>query len=244
MPGATAANSQSYLAVGATRRDSRGARVRATFRNVTRFSFNTILLAIILAILAIPTAIGVMRFGLFTQPTASTKPTPTPRPIPTPYPGYRTLKSPLYTIAYPAGWQYTAQDQAQRAGYILREDDFAGSSHVSLAVATTQTVPRDRLVPLLDSIAASLTDPYQAANFQVLSPTQAGPRYDGQQWLSNGFTFELSDGKISVVVQGVALATNYGVGTYVIVFLAPQSQFGDMQNRYLNPILASFRFRT
>jgi hypothetical protein len=244
MPGATAANSQSYLVVGAGRVDSRGARLRAALRHVTRFSFNTILLAIILAILAIPTAIGVMRFGLFTQPATNTKPTPTPRPVPTPYPGYRTLQAPLYTMAYPAAWQHTTQDQAQRAGYMLREDDFAGSNHVSLAVATSQTVPRDRLVPLLDSIAASLTDPYQAANFQVLTPTQLGARYDGQQWLFNGFTFELSDGKTTVIVQGEALATNYGVGTYVIVFLAPQSQFGDMQSRYLNPMLASFRFRT
>lgn len=243
MPVSSQASSQSYLAVGPVRLDTPGARLTAALRHVTHFSFNMILLAIILTILAIPTAIGVVRFGLLNQPAANTKPTPTPRPIPTAYPGYRTLRTTLYTIAYPLAWHHTVQDQAQRAGYALQEHDFATTNHVSLAIATSQTVPQDRLVPLLDSIAVSLSDPYQAANFQILSPTQPGPTLDGQQWLSNGFTFDLSDGKTTVVIQGEALATNYGVGTYVMVFLAPQAQFGDVQNRYLRPMLASFRFR-
>jgi hypothetical protein len=236
------------LPPGITRQSSL---LSAVVYGLSRFTFNALLLGIILAILAIPTAIGLIR--LINSSAASlatrTQPTATPRPVPTAYPGYQTFRAGAYTIAFPSAWTHTGSSSTittpdATAPLAIPEDRFSGPTNVSLVVGATPLVADDQLQPILDGVAGAYQSGSGTSNFQTVAPARAGPTLDGQPSLLEKFTFVQFVRTQSVTFEGEALIANPQRGSYtcVLVFLAPQAQFAGLRTQYLAPMLASFRF--
>jgi hypothetical protein len=232
--------SRSYIRLHAVR-PARGALAYRILGDLTRLTFNMTLLAIILTILAIPTAIGISRVTGVNIPVPWHVAVPTPRPIPTPYPGYKTYRTANFNVAYPSGWALSALRDPPSGAQSVQGESFVGPGGASLIVSTIQAMPQDQLVGLLETTAPAVLD-VGAANFQVIVTPRVGPKLDGTQWLYEEFTFDATNGKQAVNVHAGALAANRGVHTYLIMFAASSAQFAAAEAQYFTPMLASFHF--
>lgn len=220
----------------------RGTAFLAAAGGLSRFTFNAILLVIILAIIAIPTGIGLMRLHILpTQGPVVAVPTAKAGAVSTPYPGYQTLRGTAYTIAYPVHWtRATTTLDLKFTGY-------SGSlplttlskSDTAVAVTSTPVLSGNLLQGMLDGVANAYAS--GNANFQQLSPP-ARPRVGGTSWIAEAFSFDKVEASKSVTIQAEVLIANHGLYTYVIVQQAPQSQFAAINSQYFARILSSFHF--
>jgi hypothetical protein len=243
MPAVGASLPPSFLGNQAPPPPRRGGSLLAAAGGLSRFTFNAILLTIILAIIAIPTGIGLMRLHVF-PPQTPLRAAPPAKTVlvPTPYHGYQTLRGAGFTLAYPLHWSHgTSSLTLASSGYSgsVPLNTLANGSDTSVAVASLPVVPANQLQGMLDAVANAYASGY--ANFQKLSPP-ATPRVGGTSWQAEAFAFDKVEANNSVTIRAEVLVANHGLHTYILVLRAAQSQFDAMYSQYFARILAAFHF--
>ena len=229
----------SYLAPAAPRRPSRGIAVIAGF---SRWTFNLLLVGIIVAILAIPISIGLSRLAAQHPPVVATHPTATPRAIPAPPSGYQQLLINALAIDYPAAWKHGTFSMTLDAAGTVQGNIYANSDHAAFAVSAIQAIPANTLQQILNMGLLPLnTEPTDS--FSPIVTPQLGPTLDVVRWQYEEYTFNLVTGQTTIRMHAVALVANRGAYTYIIVYQAPDGQFASLQSQYFQPMLDSFRFR-
>jgi hypothetical protein len=210
--------------------------------DLTRFTFNLVLLGIILTILAIPTAIGLSRLSGITLPIPWIVVSPTPRPIPTPSSGYHTYKGSTYNIAYPAAWKAATATDPLHLGGSVEQEGFSGPGNVSFNVGVYNIFPKDQLTSVLETGPKTTYSQGKAANFQVVVTPRPGPTLDGQRWMWEQFTYDWTDGQRTTTMEAVVLIANQGLYTYIMMYQAPAAQFANTKANTFDPMVGSFRF--
>lgn len=219
-----------------------GAAAAAIVARMGRLTFNLVLLAIILAVLAIPISLGLLRLSTIRQllpipahPTAAV-------PTIVAGPGFQIYSSPQFGLAYPTGWTHTNSTQSVAQVGTFQQDDFTDPTTATtiFTVDTLQAVPSDHLQLTLDTLAQSYRRG-SAANFTPLSAPAQGGTLAGHAAPEDVFTFDYNMGSKTLSMQGAALAYTQGLTTYVVIYAAPKAQFGAIQKQTFAPILASLR---
>jgi hypothetical protein len=208
-----------------------------TVGNVSRFTFNMVLLGLILLILAIPISIGLKHLQQ-AQPPAPAQAAATVVPTPTLAPGYTGTANALYSVAYPSSWKVSPGGATLACGCSLTGQVFSGAG-VTITIYAGPAVPADQLAQL-QGIAAAAIEPNQTPAPLALNKSVT---YDGSKWLENDYTVAAVQGNTSVQLEARVLAVDYGATTYLIVATAPRSQFSSANGQYIEAVLRSFRFQ-
>ncbi|HEY7832903.1 MAG TPA: zinc ribbon domain-containing protein, partial [Ktedonobacterales bacterium] len=202
----------------------------ALIGGLSRLTFNVLLLSIILAILAIPVGIGLMRLRGTPQGQTIVHPTATAAPIPTPFAGFKNFAGQAagFTIAYPVGWSARALGATVAGAGDMEGEAFstgAKGANVTFAVLTRPAISSPNLIGVLNNGYIPIV-PGQIANYNPLSAPDSGPVVAGEAWQQATYTFDLA----GVPMEATALVANHGALTYLIVFQAPQSQFSGLRS--------------
>lgn len=209
---------------------------------LSQLTLNLVLLAIIIAILAIPLSIAYSRLSELAHPTLVSRPTATARAIPAPPAGFKTLENSALDVAYPSAWKHASLALALNAAGNVQSDLYQQNDTVAIAFGTAAPLASSNLQAVLSSGVIAIT-PGPTDSFNPISPPQLGPTIDGVRWLRTEYTFNLVGSHQSTFMHAVALIANRGSYTYLIVYQAPDSQFGALAGQYFQPMLNSFRFR-
>jgi hypothetical protein len=202
-----------------------------------RLTLNTLVLATVLLLLVIPIFVGLTRLGVIG--TARSTPSPAaPTRVPTAVvlDGMAGYLGNSYSVAYPASWTHSAQDQQNSLGNV-HIDAFAQDDGTFAEVLTLASLPSDYLQLDIDSLGRG------AVNGGAPQALRTGQRvtYHGALWLEDDFTVSLPFAGKAVPEEMRVLGANYGIYTFVIVVVAPQASFATVNKATFEPMLQSFR---
>jgi hypothetical protein len=214
----------------------------ALFGRMARTTFNLTLLAVILAILAIPVSIGLGRLAALRPSASAVAASKTPRPVPTAYAGYTLYHTGLFSISYPNGWTEGTTARGVSTGATEQETDFTSPAKTTIfAVGTLPAVVSDQNAPTLQAVASAFPSG-NTANYVTIGAPATGKTVDGQATLEVDFTCDyVVSGRQLVNLQGTILLRTQGLTTYVVGYVAPRSQFASVQGQTFNPMVASLR---
>jgi hypothetical protein len=214
----------------------------ALFGSMARTTFNLTLLAIILAILAIPVSIGLGKLALLRPSAPAVAAAKTPHPVATPYAGYASYQNGLFSISYPNGWSKGTASRVIDSVGNEQETDFTSPDKTSIfAVGMLAAVPSDQSRPTLQAVA-SVFPAGNTANYITIGVPAVGKTVDGQAAIEIDFTCDyIAPGQHLVNLQGTVLLRSQGLTTYMVGFVAPRSQFASVQGQFFGPMLASLR---
>jgi hypothetical protein len=206
-----------------------------------RYTFNLMLLAIILALLAIPVSMGLARLAaLQPQSSPAVAAAKTPRPVPTPYSGYASYRADLFSLSYPKDWTQTTVSHNVSPGGSEQEIDFTSPDKTSFfGVGTLAAVPNDQSQFTLQAVARGFPTA-GTTSYVIVGSSSTGKVVDGQSTIEIDFTCDyLVTAQRLVVLHGTALLRTQGLTTYVVMYAAPNNQFSSAQGQTFNPMLAS-----
>jgi hypothetical protein len=202
-----------------------------------RLTLNTLVIATVLVLLAIPVFFGLEHLGVIGASHA-TPPPPAPTRVPTAVvpDGMTGYLGNGYSIAYPASWTHSAQDQQSSLGNV-HVDSFAQDGGTFAGVLTLPSLPSDYLQLGIDNLGRV------AVSGGVPQALRTGLRatYQGVLWLEDDFTVSLPVAGKAISEEMRVLGANYGIHTFVIVVVAPQASFAAVNRTTFEPILQSFR---
>lgn len=208
-----------------------------------RYTFNLTLLAIILAILAIPVSMGLARLSSLRPPA---KPpaavSKTAQPVPTPYAGYTSYAGALFSISYPQGWTVATATRDVTPGGSEAETTFASPDKTTFFVMGTFTaVPSDQTQFTLQAVARAFPGG-SCANFTAISAIGVGATLAGHPAIKMDFTCDyLPSANHLETLQATALLRTEGLTTYVVIYAAPRGGVSGAQEQFFNPMLTSLR---
>jgi hypothetical protein len=225
-----------YLAGGATFSQV----ALALVGRLTRYTFNLILIAGILVILAIPVSIGLARLTTLHPNAPAVAAAKTPRPVPTPYSGYASYTSKLFSISYPKDWGNTTSAHQISCGCTQQEADFTSADKTTLfTIGTLAAVPSDQGQSTLQAVARGYLGA-AAANYTTIAAPAVGKTVDGKAAIEIDFSCDyLVSAQHMVTLHATALLRTQGLTTYLVIYAAPHDQFAAAQSQTFNPMLAS-----
>jgi hypothetical protein len=201
-----------------------------------RLTLNSLVIAMVLALLAIPIFFGLEHLGVIGARATPPPPAATRAPTAVVPAGMTGYLGSGYSIAYPASWTHSAADQQSSLGQV-HVDSFAQDDGTFAGVLTLPSLPSDYLQLGIDNLG------HVVVSGGVPQALRAGLRvtYQGVLWLEDDFTVSLLVAGKQVSEEMRVLGANYGISTFVIVAVAPQASFAAVNTATFEPMLESFR---